>query len=690
MKRYVQGYFNTYPAPPKVPRATWDIQSVLEYLKSQPDNHELNINTLGPKVAMLILLSTVQCKSELLSISIKHMYTLPRCVSFFLVDPPKTYTVYNAREHLRWLTVKQLDSSLTDQKLCPVWALLMYLLKTKKIRNTDRVFICSTPPYTEISSMTLNCWILSLMKKAGIDVSMCGPYSTRHAASSKAIEKGMPIDQLLALGGWTRPSTFIQHYNIPIVKNAIQASQAEDNTDINTREVLMLSRYIPPLSNPVHRKKFFAQAAKKKALTTIQAMNTHQKKRRQRLREKAQSTNICTPSANTTNELNTLVPEVIATGETSKVEQTEHQFKVPDLPPQTGNPKPSSPSPPEISGVSDFSSASDFLALEDFSTIDLTQLIDECTAETKDKGKKQKTKQKKKPLPKVLLTDEPLPEVNDIYNIVTNCEALTKDYRLTMLQKFQSKLLEDVSGLELQEQVAYEALLRPMGFKPEFRSSMKYHLNLPRVDSNGTVTGSHKQVQMLLHPMATCVNAIQASSGGWIPCTGPEIPPKEQHAHVSVNTNVSQKRKVFSEKSKPKPLNVVEQIKTPTVTEVIEQVDIPSPVMPPKKSRIPKRGTPRKEPQQDYAEDDTVLYPKFRPLVPLPILKLPKQAETVVEHKKPPSPLKIDKPGKPLEKLNINKSSSPKITLASPVLDPSTYAIVQLPQQEIRKVLVQI
>ena len=121
------------------------------------------------------------------------------------------------KKHLRWLTIKQLDCSLTSHKLCPVRALMMYMLKTKKIRNTDRVFIRSTPPYMAITSMTLSHWILTLMKDSGVDVSTFGPYSTRHAAASKAIAKGMPLDEVIALGGWTRPSTFIQHYNLPIL-----------------------------------------------------------------------------------------------------------------------------------------------------------------------------------------------------------------------------------------------------------------------------------------------------------------------------------------------------------------------------------------------------------------------------------------------------------------------------------------
>ena len=210
------------------------------------------------------------------------MYNLPQCVSFHLVEAPKTYTVNHAKEHLQLLTVQQLHCALTDKKFCPICALTMYLLKTKHIRSSDRVFIRSMPLYTEIAPMTLNYWILKIMKKAGVDISQFGPYSTRHMASSKALQRGMSLDEVVSLGGWTNPSMFIQHYNLPILRNAINTSDS-DGANQRITKIITPSRYIPPLSNPKNRKKLIAKAVKKKALQIIKTVNTHQHKRHQQL-----------------------------------------------------------------------------------------------------------------------------------------------------------------------------------------------------------------------------------------------------------------------------------------------------------------------------------------------------------------------------------------------------------------------
>ena len=55
VKRFTAGYFNKHPPKPKPPRMTWDIQLVLDYWISRPDNHALNVLELGQKAVTLIL-----------------------------------------------------------------------------------------------------------------------------------------------------------------------------------------------------------------------------------------------------------------------------------------------------------------------------------------------------------------------------------------------------------------------------------------------------------------------------------------------------------------------------------------------------------------------------------------------------------------------------------------------------------
>ena len=67
--------------------------------------------------------------------------------------------------------------------------------------------------------MTLNTWITHELRNAGIDTRRYGPYSARHASASAAMVKGVPVDEILRLGGWSDVTTFIRHYNLPIRKH---------------------------------------------------------------------------------------------------------------------------------------------------------------------------------------------------------------------------------------------------------------------------------------------------------------------------------------------------------------------------------------------------------------------------------------------------------------------------------------
>ena len=177
VKRFFAGYFNTHPPPPKPPRTTWGIQMVLDFWSKQPDNHLLDLLQLAKKTVMLILLSTCRRKNKLLMLSIDHMYFFPQRVTFVLTGLPKTFTQRTPSQKYRYLTIKQFPHN-ENYKLCPVRALAMYLLKTKNIRKTDKLFITSCPPYNPIATMTLNRWITTSMKEAGVDVLQYTPYTT--------------------------------------------------------------------------------------------------------------------------------------------------------------------------------------------------------------------------------------------------------------------------------------------------------------------------------------------------------------------------------------------------------------------------------------------------------------------------------------------------------------------------------
>ena len=54
------------------------------------------------------------------------------------------------------------------------------------------------------------------MIMSGIDVKLFKPHSIRAASTSKAFQKGVPLDHILSTAGWSSASTFAKFYNKPI------------------------------------------------------------------------------------------------------------------------------------------------------------------------------------------------------------------------------------------------------------------------------------------------------------------------------------------------------------------------------------------------------------------------------------------------------------------------------------------
>ena len=109
-----------------------------------------------------------------------------------------------------------------------VLALQAYIRKTSVLRSTRKVFITTQSPFRPIASMTLRRWILASLTDAGIDISKYAASTTRHASSSKAYYAGINIDAVMLRAGWTNVSSFITHYNLPIVQtsSSIKACQS--------------------------------------------------------------------------------------------------------------------------------------------------------------------------------------------------------------------------------------------------------------------------------------------------------------------------------------------------------------------------------------------------------------------------------------------------------------------------------
>ena len=131
---------------------------------------------LAKKTVLLILISTMRRRSELLSMNLDTVVYYPNSMVFPLDAYPKTYSLMNNLESLRFITVRKF---LDNPNICPVLALQAYIRKTSLIRTTRKVFITCQSPFRAIANFTLRRWILTGLNDAGIDIMKYIVSSTR-------------------------------------------------------------------------------------------------------------------------------------------------------------------------------------------------------------------------------------------------------------------------------------------------------------------------------------------------------------------------------------------------------------------------------------------------------------------------------------------------------------------------------
>ena len=217
ISHYISGLFNLFPKPPKKLFDMWDVNVVLDYWNRQPLNSELSLMMLSQKVVLLILISTMHRHTKLLCMSLQTVLYYLNCMVFPFDKYPKTYSLSHSVEELRYVTVHKFTE---NPQICPLLALQAYIRKTSVIRSMWKLFITTQSPYNKIANMTLRRWILTGLDDSGVDVNKYSAKTMRHVSSSKAYYAGVNVDQVMLHAGWTNVSSFVSHYNLPIMSSA--------------------------------------------------------------------------------------------------------------------------------------------------------------------------------------------------------------------------------------------------------------------------------------------------------------------------------------------------------------------------------------------------------------------------------------------------------------------------------------
>ena len=126
---------------PQTPKYThiWDIDTVLNYFRSSPENEHLDLKTLSLKTITLLGLVAPKRGSELALLDTNFMGKTETAFKFQVVDPTKNFKQGKKNEPIEFYKFVQ------NTKLCPHHALCTYIRMTSEFRvqqHKTSKFVC--------------------------------------------------------------------------------------------------------------------------------------------------------------------------------------------------------------------------------------------------------------------------------------------------------------------------------------------------------------------------------------------------------------------------------------------------------------------------------------------------------------------------------------------------------------------
>ena len=206
MIRFMRGIKNQRPSHPRY-TTTWDTDLVIKFLKGWDVS---SLKNLTLKVTMLLALITAQRAQTLSKLKISEMRECDGKLIFRIGESLKTRAPGTA--------VVELKAYPEDRLLCPVVLIKAYIDATKNFRTDDELIISFIKPHRVVHVDTFRRWITSVMGFAGIDTEVYKPHSTRAASTSKAKEKHILLENIMAAAMWNNASTFAKFYDKEIVE----------------------------------------------------------------------------------------------------------------------------------------------------------------------------------------------------------------------------------------------------------------------------------------------------------------------------------------------------------------------------------------------------------------------------------------------------------------------------------------
>ena len=209
--RLLKGAFHERPPLPRY-TSTWDVNRVLQYLKSLGPSSDLTLKKLTHKLVMLLALTRPSRSADLSSLSLARRRYSPEGVTFLPAALAK-----QSRQG-KPLVEFFFPSFSHDESLCPVQTLRQYESVTSPLRLGDQqeLFLAIVKPHKPVSSCTIARWLKCVLGDSGIDISMFAAHSVRGASSSAAAMAGVTTNDILKAADWSTDSVFRRFYYKPV------------------------------------------------------------------------------------------------------------------------------------------------------------------------------------------------------------------------------------------------------------------------------------------------------------------------------------------------------------------------------------------------------------------------------------------------------------------------------------------
>ena len=215
--RFLKGAFQQKPPGHKY-YGIWNVNQVLQFLKTFSPNRCLSLKELTCKLAMLLALVTIQRKQTLLQLDISSEY----------LKKSKDEYIFILSKHVKQSRPNYpvppviIPRYTPDEDICPLLCLEEYIERTKELRQDNVLFISTIKPHNPVGAQTMSRWIKTILEWAGIDVTLFKPHSTRHAASTAALKASIPLDEILKKAGWSSAKTFRRFYFRHVIDETVE------------------------------------------------------------------------------------------------------------------------------------------------------------------------------------------------------------------------------------------------------------------------------------------------------------------------------------------------------------------------------------------------------------------------------------------------------------------------------------